>query len=121
MDSATIEQLRALDAPGEDPIFGKVVGIFLDSTPNQLKQLKKHAADGEFTGINLIAHSLKTSAANVSALSLSALFRELEIAAGNEEHETCTSKMEELAALYDEVSAALRVATADQAIKKKTA
>lgn len=121
LDSATIAQLRALDAPGEDRIFGKVVGIFLDSTPEQLRQLKKHGADENFTGIALIAHSLKTSAANVSALSLSALFRDLEIAAGNEERETCVNKMEEIAAHYIEVSAALRIATAAPATKKKTA
>jgi two-component system, sensor histidine kinase and response regulator len=121
LDTATIEQLRSLDAPGEDRIFGKVAGIFLENTPDQLKQLKKHAADGDFTGITLIAHSLKTSAANVSALSLSALFRELEIAAGNEEHETCMRKMDEIIALYDDVSTALRIATADPAPKKKTA
>lgn len=121
LDTETIAQLRSLDAPGEDRIFGKVVGIFLDSTPEQLRQLKKHAADGNFTGIRLIAHSLKTSAANVSALSLSALFRGLEIAAGNEDRETCVKNMEEIATHYVEVSAALRIATAAPAAKKKTA
>lgn len=121
LDQDTIAQLRALDTSGEDRVFGKVVGIFLDNTPDQLDQLRKHLASQEFAGIALIAHSLKTSAANVSALSLSERFRELELAAGRAEPEPCAKSMDKIIALYDDVSSALRIATATDATDRKSA
>lgn len=121
LDGDTIAQLRALDETGENRIFGKVVGIFLENTPGQLRQLQKHIAAQDFTGITLVAHSLKTGAANVSALSLSSLLRDIEIAACNEDLQACTKTMDEVTALYEDVSSALRIATSADMPKRKSA
>jgi two-component system, sensor histidine kinase and response regulator len=121
LDEETIAQLRAIDTSGEDRIFGKVAGIFLEHTPTQLRQLQKHIASEDFAGISLIAHSLKTSAANVSALSLSDRFRELEAAASGADIESCVDLADDIMVLYDDVSSALRVATAPATIDRKSA
>lgn len=121
LDIETISQLRSLDAPGEDRIFGKVVGIFLDNTPAQLRKLENHLASQDFAGIALIAHSLKTSSANVSALSLSDCFRALETAAGDGNAETCADILTEIVALYDDVSVALKNAATDEIPERKSA
>jgi two-component system, sensor histidine kinase and response regulator len=121
LDGDTIAQLRALDETGENLIFGKVVGIFMDNTPVQLRQLQKHIAAKDFAGITLVAHSLKASAANVSALSLSSLLRDIEIAAGKKDLQTCAKTTDEVMALYEDVSAALRIATSGEMPNRKSA
>ncbi|CAN0248779.1 unnamed protein product, partial [Discosporangium mesarthrocarpum] len=108
LDSTTIAQLRSLDAPGEDRILRKVAGIFIDTTPPQLQRLRDHVADGDFSAITLIAHSLKTSSANVAALTLSAHFRALEQAGQSEDADTCTRLIKEITQMYEVVSTALR-------------
>tara|TARA_R110000868_G_scaffold70902_3_gene208171 strand:+ start:11443 stop:15720 length:4278 start_codon:yes stop_codon:yes gene_type:complete len=121
LDETTIAQLRALDGSGENRIFAKVVGTFLDVTPGQLHKLEKHVAAEDFAGIALVAHSLKSSAANVSALSLSSLFQKMEIAGRNEDIETCATALDAVMALYDDVSEALRSATGDMPPNRRTA
>lgn len=108
LDSAVIAQLRSLDAPGEDRILRKVAGIFIDTTPPQLQRLRDHMADGDFAAVTLVAHSLKTSAANVAALALSARFRALEQAAREENPDTCARLTQEITDMYEDVSTALR-------------
>ena len=121
LDGETIAQLRALDETGGNRIFGRVAGMFLENTPVQLRQLQKHIAAEDFAGIALIAHSLKTSAANVSALPLSSLLRDIEIAAGKEEIEACAGITDEAIAMYEDVSSALRVATSEELPNRKSA
>ena len=107
LDTDVIAQLRSMDASGEDRIFRKVAGVFLDTTPEQLDKLKTHLADGDASGIALIAHSLKTGAANVAAMSLSRSFRELEMSAREEDLAACATLAEEIFDLFSKVSAAL--------------
>jgi two-component system sensor histidine kinase/response regulator len=119
LDPATIDQLRAMDASGEDRIFRKVAGIFLDTTPDQLEGLKGHLANEDAPGIALIAHGLKTAAANVAALSLSQLFRELELAAREEDLHTCGTLSEDVFDLFGKVAAALKEVTeADRSVRE---
>lgn len=107
LDGETIAQLRSLDSSGEDRILRKVAGIFIDTTPPQLQQLQNHVANGDFTAITLIAHSLKTGSANVAAVTLSKLFRTLEHAAREENSDACALLIEEITDMYEDVSVAL--------------
>lgn len=119
LDSDTMAQLRALDGPGEDRILRKVAAIFIETTPPQLERLQNHTADGDFAAITMIAHTLKTSAANVAALKLSERFRLLESAAREEESETCARLTREITDMYEDVSTALRhLAEADAPERK---
>lgn len=111
LDDETIAQLRSLDSSGEDRILRKVAAIFIETTPPQLEQLQKHMAERDFAGITLIAHSLKTGAANVAALALSERFRALETAARNEESDSCVRLTDEISDLYEDASVALRQLT----------
>ncbi|MGB0631612.1 MAG: Hpt domain-containing protein [Alphaproteobacteria bacterium] len=119
LDQATIEQLRSMDASGEDRIFRKVAGIFLETTPAQLDKLREHLAKADASGIALIAHGLKTGAANVAALSLSQSFRELEIAAREENLPSCNALAVEIFDLFEKVATALNEYTQpDQSVRE---
>ena len=121
LDPATIEQLRSMDTSGEDRIFRKVAGIFLETTPEQLDKLKAHLETGDFAGIAMIAHGLKTGAANVAALSLSDKFRELEAAGRSEDPDACRAFAEEVFGHYGDVVVALREACETDDALKETA
>lgn len=108
LDGATIAQLRSLDSSGEDRILRKVFGVFMETTPPQLQQLQNHFDAGDCNGIMLIAHSLKTSSANVAALALSEKFRALERAALDENTATCSALIDEINGMYEDVSSALQ-------------
>lgn len=121
LDSDTIAQLRTLDSHGEDRIIRKVASIFIETTPPQLQKLQNHVANCDFAAIMLIAHSLKTGAANVAALTLSERFRALEHAAREEEPDTCTRLIEEISDMYEDVAAALRLLAGANASDRRTA
>ncbi|NJN67687.1 MAG: PAS domain S-box protein [Chloroflexaceae bacterium] len=85
----------------------ELVTIFLDDTPGKLAMLRQSLADGDTTLLFRVAHTLKSSSAQLGALNLSGRCRELEMmgrndslggagrgGAGREEKE----KMEELIA-----------------------
>ena len=111
LDSGTITQLRELDSAGGNSILRKIAKIFIETTPPQIEQLKGHVASGNCNGIMLIAHSIKTSSANVAALTLSDRFRALESAALDEDVESCRVITAEITDLYEDVVAALRQAS----------
>ncbi|MFT5489369.1 MAG: signal transduction histidine kinase/DNA-binding response OmpR family regulator, partial [Alphaproteobacteria bacterium] len=119
LDSETIAQLRSLDSSGEDRILRKVVGVFIETTPPQLQQLQKHVTARDCNGIMLIAHSLKTSCANVAALALSERFRALERAALDQDADTCARLIDGLSDMYEDVSVALQHTAGIDALNRR--
>lgn len=120
LDRRTIAQLRSLDSSGEDRIFRKVAGVFIETTPPQIQQLQKHVTAQDCKGIMLIAHSLKTSCANVAALALSERFRALEHAALAEDIDTCTHLAGEVSGMYEDVATVLRRTAGIDAPNRRT-
>ncbi len=78
LDREVIESLRELSGPDEPSLFAELVELFLDDTPIRIKDLDNAFAKADAEGIERAAHALKSSAANLGALGLSELFRELE-------------------------------------------
>jgi CheY-like chemotaxis protein len=74
----TLDALRDLDPDGGDALARELLGMFLESTPAAMAQLVRAINAGDGAAVGRIAHTLKSSAANVGAESLSALMRELE-------------------------------------------
>ena len=54
---------------------------FLHNSPNQLAEIEKAVVAGDLASLVLPAHSLKSSSANVGAMTLSEAARELEMLA----------------------------------------
>jgi HPt (histidine-containing phosphotransfer) domain-containing protein len=66
---------------GDRQFAGTILEGFLDDFPTQLKHLEKHCAEADQPGARLQAHTIKGSAATVSANRLSAVARDMELAA----------------------------------------
>ncbi len=107
IDREALENIRALQRPGASDLVGKVVSKFLASSPGLLQNLRRAAVEGDARGVELAAHSLKSSSANVGANRLAAQCKELEREArinGSLPHQ---GRLQELEAEFEAVRAAL--------------
>ena len=66
---------------GDRQLAGKIIRGFLGDVPSQLNNLRKRFDEADETGARLQAHTLKGSAATVSAVGLRAIGQEMERAA----------------------------------------
>ncbi|RKY19150.1 MAG: hypothetical protein DRQ55_11445 [Planctomycetota bacterium] len=79
IDAAVLDELRQFqDVDGPD-ILCELIGIFLDDTPPRLESLYTAVDAGDAAGIEQAAHALKSSCAQLGALTLSELCRQLEL------------------------------------------
>ena len=85
LDPQAIEQLRQLGNRRGHDVLGKVANVFLEETPKLLKRLHEGVASGSTETVKQIAHSLKSSSANLGAMQLMHVCAELEAAARAEE------------------------------------
>ncbi|MDX2493376.1 MAG: response regulator [Desulfuromusa sp.] len=82
-DDALIEykalaSIRSLQSDGAEDILTRIISLFLEDTPKQLVQLHQAIRDHDANAVCAIAHSLKSSSANLGVMGLSSLFREME-------------------------------------------
>ena len=75
---AAIDALRELDEPGSTELVTHLVGSFLKSANDNLARVAAAATEGNAKTLAQVAHSLKSSAANLGADALAACYRELE-------------------------------------------
>lgn len=78
LNMAVIDSLRDLDETGGMGLAQEIFSAFLTSSTRRLAELDAAMAKGDVQSLGKIAHALKSSAANVGALVLSAHYRELE-------------------------------------------
>lgn len=78
LDSRALAQIRALQRPGQPSVLKKIIHLYLDSSLVLFQQLQQAIAAGDSELLRQAAHSLKSSSANLGAMQLAALCKELE-------------------------------------------
>lgn len=78
IDRKALEDIRSLQAESAADLLTRIIKLFLDDTPEQLGKLHQALCDEDTTAVYSIAHSLKSSSANLGATSLSLLLKKLE-------------------------------------------
>jgi HPt (histidine-containing phosphotransfer) domain-containing protein len=78
LDGRILEQIRQLQRPGEPDLLRRVIDTFLDNADGMIETLRDEIAARDAEGVRRAAHALKSSAANVGAARLSAVFKEIE-------------------------------------------
>jgi two-component system sensor histidine kinase/response regulator len=81
LDSQTLERIRSLNPGGRGDLFARLAQLYVTSSAGLIETLSVVARTGNPSGIAQLAHALKSSSANVGALSLAATCAELELAA----------------------------------------
>ncbi|MEI8312890.1 MAG: response regulator, partial [Verrucomicrobiota bacterium] len=88
----------------------RVIDGFLGDLPDQLAQLKAHAAAGDARGVQQQAHKIKGACATVGGDALSALASALEKAGGAGDHAGIAAGMPEIDAQFAALKAAMQEA-----------
>jgi PAS domain S-box-containing protein len=78
IDYQTLMAIRALQRPGKPDVLEKAINMYLDTTPELLRNLRIGLDARDATAVHRAAHSLKSSSANLGARELAALCKELE-------------------------------------------
>jgi CheY-like chemotaxis protein len=84
IDREVLNTIRALQRQGKPDLLRRVINIYLEDSLKLLEALRQALSQGDGVGLKRQAHSLKSSSANVGALQLAELCKELE-AKGEEE------------------------------------
>ncbi len=108
LDQKVIASLRELGGDDDPGLFGELVQLFLDDTPERIRALNQALAQGDHASLEQAAHALKSSAANLGALGLSSLFRDIEAAGRARDLERAASLVARSGEEYERVEAALR-------------
>lgn len=116
LDPAVVEPLRV----GKPDLWKKLVGIYLETTPASLETLEQALSNDDCPSVQLTAHTLKSSSANMGASRLSDLCRQLEAAAGEGNLETGSALFSEIRTEYEVVVAALAPVDSAGTLEKRT-
>jgi CheY-like chemotaxis protein len=78
IDPEALETIRALERQGRPDMLARVISFYLEDSLRLLEALRRASSEGDEIGVKREAHSLKSSSANVGALRLAELCKELE-------------------------------------------
>lgn len=107
LDQDSLERLRAIQRPGRPDIIKKLVEIYLKDAPSLMQSIHDSIDKDDANALWNAAHRLKSSSANLGALSLADTCKALEVL-GSEGRANEALKLEEqLKTEYIAVSGAL--------------
>ena len=123
IDYAVLAELRALSETTGRDIIGKSIGAFLQQAPGDVTMLRQALSDNDLETLRTIAHSLKSSSANLGAKGFSRTCAQLEEAAREQRAELAPAQLLVLESLLPGVLNELRrqVEPAEADDRKQTA
>lgn len=78
LDMRILNELRELGGEDEPALIAELIDIFLSDAPQRLEEIAKGLTHGDLQSVERAAHTLKSSSANIGALGLSRICREME-------------------------------------------
>lgn len=79
LDQSVLASLRELQDAGDPDIVAEVGGLFVKHSPEKVDAIMQSVEKDDAKGLQLAAHSLKSSSAYIGAMRLSTLAKELEM------------------------------------------
>lgn len=108
LDREVIAALRELGGDDDPGLFVELVNLFLSDTPERIRALRESLDKKDPTMLERAAHALKSSSANLGALGLSALFRDIEAAGREKDLQRAASLVARTRPEFERVEAALK-------------
>ncbi|MCT7959016.1 PAS domain S-box protein [Laspinema palackyanum] len=78
LDRQILDSLRDMAGPKAAAMLSLIIGNYLEDAPERLQEIREAVAQGNPEGLRQSAHSLRSSSANLGALTLANLLKELE-------------------------------------------
>ena len=96
IDQEVLDKIRTLERNGAPRLVSRLVGLYLQGTLPLIERMKQARADNDFEALRTAAHTLKSSSANVGAMRLQGLCKELELQARNRHIEDALERIEHI-------------------------
>ncbi len=109
LDTRVLENLNALQIPGEPSVLLQVLKAYLKNSGPLLITLREYKEGDNLDSLRIAAHTLKSSSANVGAISLSSMCRRLETRCSEGIMENVHSLIEAILKEYEKVESVLQV------------
>ncbi len=81
IDPRVLEEIRALERKGAQQLLARLIGLYLRDAPRLVGELGQAMAGNDHENLRAIAHTLKSSSANLGAVDFAGICREIETAA----------------------------------------
>jgi HPt (histidine-containing phosphotransfer) domain-containing protein len=107
IDRSVLASLRELQDEGDPDIIAEVGGLFLKHSPDKVNAILQSVESNDAKGLQLAAHSLKSSSAYIGAMRLSAMAKELEMMGRSSSLQGAVELAEKLNAEFSLVMTAL--------------
>ena len=79
LDQSVLASLRELQDAGDPDIVAEVGGLFIKHSPEKVDAIMQSVEKDDAKGLQLAAHSMKSSSAYIGAMRLSTLAKDLEM------------------------------------------
>ncbi len=108
LDPKALDQIRLLQREGSPDILAKVINLYLQDSQRLVENLRGCVQGGDPEGIRSTAHRLKSSSANLGAVALARMCKELEVTAGSGSVERASAIFEAMQEKHRSVCEQLR-------------
>jgi len=103
-----LDNIRAMQMPGSPSILDRVIHIYLEESPGLVGAIHQAILDRDANTLLESAHSLKSSSANLGAMQLSELSRELEALGNKADIDQASLLMDQLDSEFERACNALK-------------
>ena len=107
IEERALNNIRALQRPGAPDILAKVIDLYLADAPRMRESLRRVLEAGDAEQLRQVAHALKSSSANLGALHLAEISRQMEAAGRNNATDLAWQLILQLEHEYEAVCARL--------------
>jgi signal transduction histidine kinase/DNA-binding response OmpR family regulator/HPt (histidine-containing phosphotransfer) domain-containing protein len=107
LDQQRLDMIRALDRPGNPPVLDRIILMYNESSPEAVRAMHEAVRLGDGEALREAAHTLKTGSANLGAVALAALCKEMEELGRQGRPEQARSLLDRLDDAYQQALAAL--------------
>ncbi|MBC8211951.1 MAG: Hpt domain-containing protein [Gammaproteobacteria bacterium] len=102
-----LDNIRAMQMPGAPSILHRVIHIYLQESPGLVDAIHQAILDRDANTLLEAAHSLKSSSANLGAMPLSELSRELEVLGNKADIDQASLLLDQLYTEFERACSAL--------------
>lgn len=107
LDQARLDMIRSLQRPDRPNVLKKIIDLYQQNSPALLRSIRDAVSSGDNVLLQEAAHSLKTASANLGAVKLAAICKELEDCGHQEKSEAATMLLDLLEESFKEALGAL--------------
>ncbi len=109
IDPNAIQTIKDLQMEGEPSILPHVINTYIESSETKISELKHKVSNVTVKDLQSFAHNLKSSSANMGAMRLSEISKELEMSCRKNAVENAKPCIEEIESEFIKVKSALEM------------